>query len=54
MLATPEKQAHVDDTLVALKALYQSVGPEKAVFTLVAATAWLTDESPPPEGGWQP
>ncbi len=42
MLATPEKQSHIADTLTAVKLLSQE-GPAKAVFTMVAATAWLTD-----------
>jgi hypothetical protein len=46
MLAAPDKQARVSETLAALRAVGDSAGPEKAVFTMIAATAWLTDDGP--------
>lgn len=46
MLATPSKQTQIDDALQMVRKLDKTVGPEKAAFTLVAATAWLTDEDP--------
>ena len=46
MLAAPEKQGQVSEVLAALKAVGDSAGPEKAVFTMIAATAWLTDDGP--------
>ena len=49
MLASPEKQAQIMDTLMAVQTLNKNVGPEKAVFTMVAATAWLTNDTPPDE-----
>ncbi len=58
MLASPEKQAQITETLNAVQTLNKSVGPEKAVFTMIAATAWLTDDTPPdgPDSNvvWQP
>ncbi|MBP2158151.1 MULTISPECIES: hypothetical protein [Asticcacaulis] len=53
MLATPEKQAQVADTLAALKVMSRNVGPEKIVFTMIAATAWLTDDGPAFPKDWQ-
>ncbi len=44
MLATPDKLSQVEETLEAVYALSQSVGPEKVVFSMIAATAWLTDD----------
>ncbi len=49
MLASPEKQAQITETLNAVQTLNQSVGPEKAVFTMIAATAWLTDDTVQPD-----
>ncbi len=43
MLAAPEKQRQIDEILHTLQTLDKS-GQEKAVFTMVAATAWLTDD----------
>ena len=56
MLASPDKQDHIEQTLEALRTITTSAGPEKAVFTMIAATAWLTDdrvpaEAPPSSGG---
>ena len=45
MLASPEKQTQITETLNAVQTLNKSVGPEKAVFTMIAATAWLTDDT---------
>lgn len=44
MLATPDKLSQVEETLEAVHTLSQSVGPEKVVFSMIAATAWLTDD----------
>jgi len=44
MLAAPGKQSQIDDTLHTLQTLDKSAGSEKAIFTMVAATAWLTDD----------
>lgn len=49
MLASPDKQAKIEETLTAVQTLNKSVGPEKAVYTMIAATAWLTDDAPPPD-----
>jgi hypothetical protein len=46
MLAAPGKLGQVSETVAALKAVGDSAGPEKAVFTMIAATAWLTDDGP--------
>lgn len=43
MLAAPERQTRVTETLEALRTLSQTTPPEKTVFTMVAATAWLLD-----------
>ena len=47
MLASPEKQDHIEQTLNAVRTLNSSAGPEKAVYTMIAATAWLTDDQVP-------
>ena len=44
MLAAPEKQSQIEATLTAVQALNSGAGPEKAVYTMIAATAWLTDD----------
>ena len=46
MLASPEKQDQIKQTLDTVRMLNTKVGPEKAVFTMIAATAWLTDDTP--------
>ncbi len=46
MLAAPDKSPLIKDTLLAVQSLYQSDGPEKAVFNMIAATAYLTDDGP--------
>ncbi len=58
MLASPEKQDQITQTLNAVRTLNTNVGPEKAVFTMIAATAWLTDDqspagAPASNGAWQ-
>lgn len=45
MLTAPDKQDRIDDTLATLRALSVSTSPEKVAFTLIAATAWLTDDT---------
>ena len=52
MLASPDKQSQIEETLEAVHALSQSVGPEKAVFSMIAATAWLTDDGPASNKDW--
>jgi len=56
MLASPEKQDQIKQTLNTVQTLNARVGPEKAVFTMIAATAWLTDdrapEAPLSSNGW--
>ena len=49
MLASPDKQDHIEQTLSAVQTLNKTAGPEKAVFTMIAATAWLTDDTVPAE-----
>jgi len=49
MLASPDKQDHIEQTLNAVRTITTSAGPEKAVFTMIAATAWLTDDTSQPE-----
>ncbi len=53
-LAAPGKQAQVADTLSAVRALSLGEEPEMAVFTMIAATAWLTDDGPVSKDDWQP
>ena len=57
MLASPEKQDQITTILDAVRTLDDKVGQQKAIFTMIAATAWLTDERTPPDGpasdsGW--
>lgn len=52
MLASPDKQAHVEETLMAIQALSHNARADKAVFTMIAATAWLTDDSQSPTEDW--
>ncbi len=54
MLAAPSKQARIIDTVDAMRAFSQEAPPEKAVFTMIAATAWLTDDGPASKDDWQP
>ncbi len=44
MLATPDKQAYIKETIDTIRAL-SAEGSMKAVFTMVSAAAWLTDDS---------
>ena len=44
MLASPDKLPHISDTLKAIRELNRQYGPEKATFTMVSATAWLTED----------
>ena len=46
MLASPDRQHHIEDMLQTIQTLSKSIGPEKAVYNMVAATAWLTDDGP--------
>ncbi len=43
MLATPEKQAYIRETIETIRALSRE-GSMKAIFTMVSAAAWLTDD----------
>lgn len=45
MLTAPDKQDRIDDTLATLQALSLGASPGKLAFTLIAATAWLTDDT---------
>ncbi len=53
MLTAPSKAHRIDDTLQTVQHLAQECGPEKAIFTIVAATAWLTDDRPSSMDGWK-
>ena len=44
MLALPSKQCQIEETLQTIQTLEKTMGPEKAIFTMIAATAWLTDD----------
>ncbi|WKL58317.1 hypothetical protein Q1W73_04875 [Asticcacaulis sp. ZE23SCel15] len=44
MLAAPDKQDEIVETLKAVQSLSLSNGSEKIVFNIIAATAWLTDD----------
>ncbi len=44
MLAAPDKMHQIDETVLAMQALCRAGSPEKAVFTMIAATAWLTED----------
>ena len=51
MMAMPDKLTHLDDTLSTVRRLNQLHGPQKALFHMVSATAWLmADESTPDRG----
>jgi len=45
MLASPGRQADIDEVMHSLQTLDRSPDSGKAVFTMVAATAWLTDDA---------
>ena len=44
MLASPSRHADIREVLQTLQTLDRGPEAEKAVFTMVAATAWLTDD----------
>ncbi|ESQ84935.1 hypothetical protein AEAC466_07715 [Asticcacaulis sp. AC466] len=44
MLADPQKSHHVSETINTVRTINMQVGTEKAIYTLVSAIAWLTDE----------
>lgn len=44
-LAAPEKLQHVSDIVQSVRVLNREAGPDKALFTMISATAWLTDDS---------
>jgi hypothetical protein len=50
MMASPDKFNQIQDALQTVQAIHRNEGPEKAIFTIVAATAWLTDDKPGPSG----
>lgn len=45
MLASPSRHADIDEVLQTLQTLDRGPEGDKAVFTMVAATAWLTDDT---------
>lgn len=44
MMSASVKQPHVTDTVAGIQHHYRTDGPEKALFNLVTAIAWLTDD----------
>lgn len=44
LLASPERTAYIKPTLTALQNVNRLEGSDKAIYSLVAATAWLTDD----------
>ena len=52
MFADPSKLPQVLEAVQAVRTLNNTVGPDKALMTLVAASAWLTEGEPgeAPEG----
>ena len=42
MLAAPDKLQHLDATISAVRRLNQLHGPQKALYHMISATAWLT------------
>lgn len=44
MLAAPGKHQHIQDAIDTLKKLNRDQGPEKAIFNMIAVSAWLTDD----------
>ncbi|MBW8880010.1 MAG: hypothetical protein JF615_00915 [Asticcacaulis sp.] len=52
MLASPDKLPHITDTVKAIRELNRQHGPEKAVFTMISATAWLTEDFQTTEMGF--
>lgn len=54
MLASPDKLLLIPDALETMQVLDRYYGQERAVFNMIAATAWLTDDGPCSRGGWKP
>ena len=44
MMTASQKQPHVTDTVAGIQHHYRVDGPEKALFSLVTAIAWLTED----------
>ncbi len=53
MLAAPDKVDCIQETLDTVKQFAQAGQIKKAVFTMVAATAWLTDDGPGSKNDWE-
>lgn len=51
-MATPQKQSSIRSILEDIQTLHQTSGAEAALFDLIAATAWLTDEGTVLNRGW--
>lgn len=51
-MAVPQKQSSIRSILEDLQILHQTSGAEAALFDLIAATAWLTDEGTVSNRGW--
>ena len=46
MLADPAKLIHIDDAIAAIRNLNHALGPQKAIYNMITATAWLVSEEP--------
>ncbi len=44
ILCNPDKSDRIHDTLSAVRTMYKTVEPERAVLTLVGGIAWLTED----------
>ena len=44
MMAVPDKLKHLDAAVSAVRRLNQMHGPQKALYNMISATAWLTAE----------
>lgn len=44
VLASPDKMHKIDESLQLIQTLNRTAGPAKALYSLVAATAWLTED----------
>ena len=42
MMAAPDKLKHLDAAISAVRRLNQQHGPQKALYNMISATAWLT------------
>ncbi len=42
MMTAPDKLKHLDATISAVRRLNQLYGPQKALYHMISATAWLT------------